>query len=659
MPHVLTVISGGVTQVKRLTRFVMLLQEPSKIREGTGELASARGASGWSRHAGRWLRQDDAAQNRKTGEGWLVHRLKAAEGGSAKVHPCEETSSIVAREGGKENMNRDSQTEAGAALAGDELTVRDLVALRLMLEDALRRARTAGRYARGSAVVALDATVERVTYLVAQSRSLTPGPRATLPDVYSKVKQDLGGSWEPRVWPLINKLHLERNKVQHQGLEPDRDQLPAWVQAVEAYVVSLVRAEYEIDIRGVVLADAIEDPDLSDLIRRAGEELEAGHVARSVGLALAAFDAAVDRWISMHAKPYRPPLGSFVSGVGHIGGPDHQDEEIKSLRRTSAEASFVPSLADHEWFRAARREQVEVLDADDAERILTFAFSWIASFTVAAREWVPDRRHRADVAARRVRRGGSQAKVAEVLSVDLRRNDYKVVFGLGGVPSEPDFAAWSEALQRLFYADERDGVWWWVKQDGTVNFSTRDGVVPAADDLITLTAAVARADDEVSRTAQAESERERALRAEADRREAQLATVRDQLPDWIESIGWGPPTSPPEHEGSWTFSVREVTLTDSGSQDPGRVRASLSTVVSDAIRDHDLVDGCFYSGRSGSLVMVPVVDVDDLVSILGSANEKAVEFLTAADASREEQRQAVAEVKAALSGALAALDQQQ
>ncbi len=77
----------------------------------------------------------------------------------------------------------DETPEPAEELSGDELTVRELVALRLMMDDALRRGRSAGRYSRGSAVVALDATVERVTYLVAQSRGLSPAPRATLPDV--------------------------------------------------------------------------------------------------------------------------------------------------------------------------------------------------------------------------------------------------------------------------------------------------------------------------------------------------------------------------------------------------------------------------------------------------------------------------------------------
>jgi len=180
------------------------------------------------------------------------------------------------------------------------------------------------------------------------------------------VKQDLAGVWEPKVWPLINKLHLERNKVQHQSLEPDRDQLPSWVQAVESYAVSLVRVEYNIDIRRVVLADAIEDLELSTLIRNAGDELEAGEIEASVKLAFTALDTAVDRWIRMQANPYRPPLARHVSGVGRVGGPDHQDAEIKAMRRTAAQATFASSPSDHEWFRAARREHSsELLDADD------------------------------------------------------------------------------------------------------------------------------------------------------------------------------------------------------------------------------------------------------------------------------------------------------
>src|SRR3954463_6386150 len=99
----------------------------------------------------------------------------------------------------------------------DAQTVRDLVALRLMLESASARARTAGRYSRGAAVVSLDATVERASYLVAAYRGIEVAPRDTLETLYSKLVQNFDGAWKSQEWPTIKSLHLERNTVQHHG----------------------------------------------------------------------------------------------------------------------------------------------------------------------------------------------------------------------------------------------------------------------------------------------------------------------------------------------------------------------------------------------------------------------------------------------------------
>lgn len=62
-----------------------------------------------------------------------------------------------------------------------------------MLESAIARARTAGRYARGAAVVSLNATVARASYLVAAHRGIDVAPRDTLETQYSKLVQKFDG----------------------------------------------------------------------------------------------------------------------------------------------------------------------------------------------------------------------------------------------------------------------------------------------------------------------------------------------------------------------------------------------------------------------------------------------------------------------------------
>ena len=72
-----------------------------------------------------------------------------------------------------------------------------LVALRLMLQDAVNRVHTSHRFSRGAAIVALDATVERVSYLVALRRGLDLSPKATLADIYSKLVASFDTTWKP------------------------------------------------------------------------------------------------------------------------------------------------------------------------------------------------------------------------------------------------------------------------------------------------------------------------------------------------------------------------------------------------------------------------------------------------------------------------------
>lgn len=543
----------------------------------------------------------------------------------------------------------DNETQIPTAL--DELTVRELVAVRLMLEEALSRARTAGRYSRGSAVVGLDAVVERVTYTVAVRRETNLGSRSTLPDVYSKLVESFAGSWRSSVWSAINKLHVERNKIQHQGLEPDRDQLPAWIQAVESYVVALIEAQYSLDIRRIVLADALDDDLLADLVRQADRALAIGDVRASVEASLNAYDAAVSRWVKMHSNPYRPPVRSFEANFGRVGSSDHQDREIESLRRQSAESSFAPSRAEQDWLSAARRETREVLDEDDAERILNFVFSWIASFEVAAREWVPDRRHRADVAARRQRKDpAAPASVAEVRSIDQHSPlRYETQFVLDDVPGESEYRRWADTLRSLLTGEPAGhGISFWrVNGDGTVNLSTDDNP-PGADHLNALADAVERVELAITEQDQAVAQKAAALKKETAQKEAAIAAAQDQLPFWIDSVVWEP-NGRLGGGPSWTLTLSNLT---SRHTSPNLSGDSAQMEIAKALREHELVQQCYGNGET-TLSLEPGLDLSDLLVVLASANEAAVGHLAKANDNIEQHRAAVAEATAELAKALA------
>lgn len=82
----------------------------------------------------------------------------------------------------------------------NSLTVHELeqlVALRLSLEDALSRAKGATKYRRGTAIVALDATVERASSIVAVTRSLSIPTNGKLEDLISRLRESFGSTWKP------------------------------------------------------------------------------------------------------------------------------------------------------------------------------------------------------------------------------------------------------------------------------------------------------------------------------------------------------------------------------------------------------------------------------------------------------------------------------
>jgi len=381
-------------------------------------------------------------------------------------------------------------TKSSPRLEAD--AIRDLVTLRLMLDDATRRATASHTYSRGAAVVALDAAVERVSYLVVLRRSLKTTSKPTLDDLYSALVQSYAGAWKPTVWGQIRNLREARNGAQHQGLIPAGENVLGWVAAARAYVTSLVEAEYGVDLDRVALAEAIRNEHLAGLMRTADDALAEGDVPGSVTACLEAFDSAVAGWSRMHGRSRHAPNPSFHHELGFIGD-DTAGKAISDLQRTAAEASFASNAAEHEWFQAARKEPRELLDADDSERILAFTFSWVAALELAMERWVPDRRHRADVAARQVRTTDDRASIAAILSVTYRPPFADVTFQLADVPAEGSYDHWASTLGRLL--GDPAGRRWWVAPNGTVILRIIDGTVPTGEDVNDLVRALTQVED--------------------------------------------------------------------------------------------------------------------------------------------------------------------
>jgi hypothetical protein len=261
-----------------------------------------------------------------------------------------------------------AQSVAQQSEALDAAAVRDLIALRLMLDDGTGRANVAHQYTRGSAVVALDAAVERAAYLVAPRRGINVGPRDGLGELHSKLVQSIP-SWKPTMWAQVRHLHEARNGAQHKGLTPAAEEVPGFAAAARAYVVSLVRAEYGAELDWLILADAVRNDQLAELLRTGECSLLTGDIRSSVIAAKQAFNVAVDWWSKLHGRVRHTPTAAFHSELGFIGD-DRVGKAVGSLQRAMTEASFASSAAEYEWFRSACNEPLELLDAEDAERML-------------------------------------------------------------------------------------------------------------------------------------------------------------------------------------------------------------------------------------------------------------------------------------------------
>jgi hypothetical protein len=117
-------------------------------------------------------------------------------------------------------------------------TASALVRLRLLTEDARRRADDISEAGRHLAVVALDGACEYALWLASREHTVPVKERASVPDLYSAVKEALAG-WQVRGWRAVNQMHQARNVAQHAGVALDADQLPSWADATTAFIDSL------------------------------------------------------------------------------------------------------------------------------------------------------------------------------------------------------------------------------------------------------------------------------------------------------------------------------------------------------------------------------------------------------------------------------------
>jgi hypothetical protein len=272
-------------------------------------------------------------------------------------------------------------------------TARALVRLRFAFEQASLLARDLSEPGAHVAIVALDGVVENALYLAARAAGVRSDEKTTQGELYRKVHAALnstkGTRWAPAGASSIDQLHRARNDAQHAAVQFDREQLPEWAVAVDAFVDGLIEATFGRPLRDVVLADAVRDPGLADMLRRAEHDMDSPEPdAGAFLLICAAFDEARRRWREQQV----PAHGQMTTDVSMLatrpafGMLDPVIALNDRLADSLEVAPFAGDLGAYTSFLAARRQQQDgwTPEPHDSRQALVFVSGWIVRWEVFA-----------------------------------------------------------------------------------------------------------------------------------------------------------------------------------------------------------------------------------------------------------------------------------
>jgi hypothetical protein len=262
-------------------------------------------------------------------------------------------------------------------------TVLALVRLRLVTEDAIRRADDLSAAGRHQAVIALDGAVEHALWLATQHAGivLKNGDRASIPDLYSAA-QAHGWNLNTSAWPGVNQLHRARNDAQHAGVPIDREPLPAWRDSARAFISSVTHAAFAIALDDISVVDAVRDPQIKATLIEAEHQLDVDS-ASAFRAVLTAFALALNNWRGQRDAAL-PSLarGGETPRWPVMLRPPAADETIQDLLEVQP---FASSLGEYVWLRRVSVEQADVGRAptvDEARRALMFVMGWVVRWEI-------------------------------------------------------------------------------------------------------------------------------------------------------------------------------------------------------------------------------------------------------------------------------------
>lgn len=305
-------------------------------------------------------------------------------------------------------------------------------------------------------------------------------------------------------------------------------------------------------------------------------------------------------------------MRSLLSGRSDAESGAHR--EIAALTQALQAAAFTSDTAESEWFVQALSERGDVLDEEDADRIIAFVFVWILGFEAAASTWVHDRQMRAALAARMVRDATSTgARIDACTDISVFEHSVEAEFRIANVPPESDYGVWIRQFSSVLRETSTGS--WWVKVDGTITVNRPcEQLDDLEGDALVLADALVQAEERLLEEAVHERERQSQIVSRKALLDSEVAALRDDWPSWVAAISWSNvPTG--GSDARWL-----VTLTPAAS----RVRidraddqpAGNSVRGVDLIRADARIEQSYGTGTSSEIGIEPVMPAGSLIGIL-------------------------------------------
>ena len=419
----------------------------------------------------------------------------------------------------------------------------NLLALRNLRDVAASHARVPGRAQQDTAVLLLDAAIERAVFTACGFKQIDLGVKDTLETALSKLGN--GGFTTPAGLSTDRmRLHKARNGVQHSGLSVDGASVPTWVVTTDRFIGQVVEYAYGVELDDVQLSDAIRDPKIKMHLNAAEAHLVEGDLDEALIAVKEAYDLAARIW-TRFVESTSGDLRHTSPGHFDDFGIGTSNKKIDALQRVALLTSISPDPAEAIWFLSAMEER-ELLTDMDASRALAFVFTFATAVEASPAARREDRRNAKNLRARHVRQNPNTPARIESFSIGpggwQGRADVTLV--LRDVPDTNDFDQWVRVLTTLINDPEPQTGRIYVNYDGTITFYAGDDLDEVSDRIDNALKAVdAILAAERLDKATADEQFQRTLLEYNDR----LAAMTTHTPDWIRltaEAGWRTSVAP-------------------------------------------------------------------------------------------------------------------